>query len=113
MSAAETETDKSDSEEALVNSLKAVSLKQAKEDSDDSDDDSNDSDDDSGESYGSSDDDSDQNSDDIDSVQSDKVQNNHQEQIWNGGVKDNRDKSETSWSMIFIDIFINIYLKLS
>ena len=113
MSAAETETDKSDSEEVLVNSLKAVSLKQAKEDSDDSDDDSNDSDDDSGESYGSNDDDSDQNSDDIDSVQSDKVQNNHQEQIWNGGVKDNRDKSETSWSMIFIDIFINIYLKLS
>lgn len=106
MSAAETDTDKSDSEEALVNSLKAVSLKQANDDSDDSDDDS-------GESYGSSDDDSDQNSDDIDSVQSDKVQNNHQEQIWNGGVKDNRDKSETSWSMIFIDIFINIYLKLS
>nr|XP_022299523.1 protein SHQ1 homolog isoform X3 [Crassostrea virginica] len=81
MNAAETKTDKSDSEEALVNSLKAVSLKQAKDDSDDSDDDSNDSDDDSGESYGSSDDDSDQNSDDIDSVQSDKVQNNHQEQI--------------------------------
>lgn len=96
MSAAETETDKSDSEEALVNSLKAVSLKQAKEDSDDSDDDSNDSDDDSGESYGSNDDDSDQNSDDIDSVQSDKVLNIHQEQIWNGGVRDNRDKSETS-----------------
>ena len=112
MSAAETETDKSDSEEALVNSLKAVSLKQAKEDSDDSDDDSNDSDDDSGESYGSNDDDSDQNSDDIDSVQSDKVQNIHQE-LWNGGVKDNRDKSETSWSMIFFYIFINIYLKLS
>ena len=105
MSAAETETDKRDSEEALVNSLKAVSLKQAKEDSDDSDDDSS-------ESYGSSDDDSDQNSDDIDSVQSDKVQNIHQE-LWNGGVRDNRDKSETSWSMIFIDIFINIYLKLS
>ena len=89
MSAAETETDKSDSEEVLVNSLKAVSLKQAKDDSDDSDDDSS-------ESYGSNDDDSDQNSDDINSVQSDKVQNIHQEQIWNGDVKDNMDNNNYS-----------------